>query len=90
MLGFNLQEQNFLGSGNTVGIGINKNIYSESYNISFLIHMLPKMLLVLDIIFILEKLIMENLTLQIILSNSQGFGMQFGYPISDTQRINLG
>ena len=25
MLGFNLQEQNFLGSGNTVGIGINKN-----------------------------------------------------------------
>ena len=35
MLGFNLQEQNFLGSGNTVGIGINKNIYSESYNLSF-------------------------------------------------------
>ena len=27
MLGFNLQEQNFLGTGNTVGIGINKNIF---------------------------------------------------------------
>ena len=36
MLGFNLQEQNFLGSGNTVGIGISKNIYSENYNISYL------------------------------------------------------
>ena len=24
------------------------------------------------------------------LSNSQGFGIQFGYPISDTQRINFG
>ena len=36
MLGFNLQEQNFLGSGNTVGIGISKNIYSENYNISVL------------------------------------------------------
>ena len=36
MLGFNLQEQNFLGSGNTVGIGINKNIYSEMYNLSFM------------------------------------------------------
>ena len=36
MLGFNLQEQNFLGSGNTVAIGINKNIYTESYNFSFL------------------------------------------------------
>ena len=33
MLGFNLQEQNFLGSGNTVGIGISKNIYSENYNL---------------------------------------------------------
>ena len=32
MLGFNLQEQNFLGTGNTVGIGINKSIYSETYN----------------------------------------------------------
>ena len=29
MLGFNLQEQNFIGSGNTVAIGINKNIYSK-------------------------------------------------------------
>ena len=36
MLGFNLQEQNFLGSGNTVGIGISKNIYSENYNLSYL------------------------------------------------------
>ena len=35
MLGFNLQEQNFIGSGNTVGIGISKNIYSENYNFSF-------------------------------------------------------
>ncbi|MDA9001352.1 outer membrane protein assembly factor BamA, partial [Gammaproteobacteria bacterium] len=36
MLGFNLQEQNFLGTGNTVAIGINKNVYSEQYNLSFL------------------------------------------------------
>ena len=32
MLGFNSKEQNFMGSGNTVGIGINKNVYSEMYN----------------------------------------------------------
>ena len=35
MLGFNLQEQNFLGTGNTVGIGINQNVYTKSYNLSF-------------------------------------------------------
>ena len=36
MVGFNLQEQNFLGTGNTVAVGINKNVYSEQYNLSFL------------------------------------------------------
>ena len=35
MLGFNLNERNFLGSGNTVGIAINKSVYQESYNLSF-------------------------------------------------------
>ena len=40
MLGFNLQEQNFLGSGNTVGIGINKNIYRRV--IIFLLLILPQ------------------------------------------------
>ena len=35
MLGFNLQERNFLGTGNSVGIAINKSIYQEVYNLSF-------------------------------------------------------
>ena len=35
MLGFNLQERNFLGSGNQVGIAINKSIYQENYNLSY-------------------------------------------------------
>ena len=35
MLGFNLQERNFLGSGNSVGININKSIYQELYNLSY-------------------------------------------------------
>ena len=34
MLGFNLQERNFLGTGNSVGININKSIYQEAYNLS--------------------------------------------------------
>ena len=67
MLGFNLQEQNFLGSGNTVGIGISKNIYSESYNISFLDPYATKDAVSLGYNYISEKPITENLMLPTIL-----------------------
>ena len=90
MLGFNLQEQNFLGSGNTVGIGINKNIYSESYNISFLDPYATKDAVSLGYNLYYRKTDYGEFNVANYLSNSQGFGLQFGYPISDTQRINLG
>jgi outer membrane protein insertion porin family len=90
MLGFNLQEQNFLGSGNTVGIGINKNIYSESYNISFLNPYATKDAVSLGYNLYYRKTDYGEYNVANYLSNSQGFGLQFGYPISDTQRINLG
>lgn len=90
MLGFNLQEQNFLGSGNTVGIGINKNIYSESYNISFLDPYATKDAVSLGYNIYFRETDYGEFNVANYLSNSQGFGLQFGYPISDIQRINLG
>ena len=90
MLGFNLQEQNFLGTGNTVGIGINKNIYTESYNISFLDPYATKDAVSLGYNLYFRETDYGEFNVANYLSNSQGFGMQFGYPISDTQRINLG
>ncbi len=35
LLGFNLQENNFLGSGNSVGIGINKSTFQNSYSLNY-------------------------------------------------------
>ena len=35
LLGFNLQENNFLGSGNSVGLGINKSTYQDSYSFNY-------------------------------------------------------
>ena len=90
MLGFNLQEQNFLGSGNTVGIGINKNIYSESYNISFLDPYATKDAVSLGYNIYFRETDYGEYNVANYLSNSLGFGLQFGYPISDIQRINLG
>ena len=90
MLGFNLQEQNFLGTGNTVGLGINKNVYTESYNLSFLDPYATKNAVSLGYNIYYRKTDYGKFNVANYLSNSQGAGLQFGYPISDTQRINLG
>ena len=89
MIGFNLQERNFLGTGNSVGIAINKSIYQEVYNLSFY-----------DPYFTIDgasrgyslyyrKTDYGEFNIANYTSDSQGFGIQFGYPISDTQRVGL-
>ena len=90
MLGFNLQEQNFLGSGNTVAIGINKNIYNESYNFSYLDPYYTKDGISRGYNIYFRETDYGEFNVANYLSNSQGAGIQFGYPISDVQRINFG
>ncbi len=90
MLGFNLQEQNFLGTGNTVAIGISKNVYSESYNFSFQDPCATKDGVSRGYNIYFRETDYGEYNVANYLSNSQGFGTQFGYPISDTQRLNLG
>ena len=90
MLGFNLQEQNFLGSGNTVGIGISKNIYSENYNLSYLNPYATKDGVSQGYNLYYRKTDYGEFNVANYLSDSMGFGVQFGYPITDTQRVNFG
>ena len=90
MLGFNLQEQNFLGSGNAVAIGINKNIYTESYNFSFLDPYYTKDGISRGYNIYFRETDYGEFNVANYLSNSQGAGIQFGYPISDVQRVNFG
>ena len=89
MLGFNLQEKNFLGSGNTVGIGINKNIYSEMYNLSFSDPYATKDGVSLGYNIYFRETDYGEFNIANYLTNSNGFGAQFGYPISDTQRLSF-
>ena len=89
MIGFNLQERNFLGTGNSVGIAINKSIYQEVYNLSFY-----------DPYYTIDgasrgyslyyrKTDYGEFNIANYTSDSQGLGIQFGYPISDIQRVGL-
>ena len=89
MLGFNLQEQNFLGTGNTVAIGINKNVYSEQYNLSFLDPFATKDGVSLGYNAYFRETDYGEYNVANYLTNSNGIGIQYGWPISDTQRLNL-
>ena len=88
-LGFNLQEQNFFGTGNTVGIGINKNIYSESYNLSFLDPFATKDAVSLGYNLYFREVDYGEFNVANYLTNSYGIGAQFGYPITDVRRLNF-
>ena len=88
-LGFNLSEQNFLGSGNTVAIGINKNIYSESYNLSYLNPYATIDGISMGANIYYRKTDYGEYQVANYLSNSYGLGFQFGYPLSDTQRLGF-
>ena len=66
MLGFNLQEQNFLAQEIQLELVLVKIFIQKVIIFLSKIHMLPKMELAVATIFISEKLIMVNSTLQII------------------------
>ena len=88
-LGFNLSQQNFMGSGNTVAVGINKSIYSESYNFSYInpYQTIDGVSLGANLYF--RETDYGEYQVANYLANSYGLGFQFGYPISDTQRIGF-
>ena len=68
----------------------NKNVYTESYNISFLDPYATKDAVSLGFNLYFRETDYGEFNVANYLTNSHGLGMQFGYPISDTQRLNLG
>ena len=88
-LGFNLQEQNFMGTGNTLSLGINKNIYSEMYNFAFMDPYATVDGVSVGYNLYFRETDYGEYNVANYLTNSEGIGVQYGYPISDTQRLGL-
>lgn len=89
MLGFNLQERNFLGTGNSVGININKSIYQELYNLSYYNPYFTIDGASRGYSLYYRKTDYGEFNVANYTADSAGLGIQFGYPISDTQRVGL-
>ena len=88
-LGFNLQEQNFMGTGNTLSLGINKNVYSEMYNFAFMDPYATVDGVSVGYNLYFRETDYGNYNVANYLTNSEGLGVQYGYPISDTQRLGF-
>lgn len=88
-LGFNLQEQNFMGTGNTLSLGINKNIYSEMYNFAFMDPYATVDGVSVGYNLYFRETDYGEYNVANYLTNSEGLGVQYGYPISDTQRLGF-
>ena len=88
-LGFNLQEQNFMGTGNTLSLGINKSVYSEMYNFAFMDPYATVDGVSVGYNLYFRETDYGNYNVANYLTNSEGLGVQYGYPISDSQRLGF-
>jgi len=90
ILGLNLQENNFLGTGNRVGIGINRSRFQESLNLSYTDPYFTE-----DGVSAGYSVFARNTdfgTFQVASFTTDVIGLRvnFGYPLSETSRISFG
>ena len=88
-LGLNLADNNFLGTGNRFNLGVSKSIYQEAYNISFFDPYFTMDGVSRGYSIYFRETDYGEYNIANYLTNSMGAGVQFGYPISDTQRVGL-
>ena len=88
-IGLNLADNNFLGTGNRFNLGVSKSIYQESYNISFFDPYFTMDGVSRGYSIYFRETDYGEYNIANYLTNSMGAGVQFGYPISDTQRVGL-
>ena len=88
-LGLNLADNNFLGTGNRFNLGVSKSIYQEAYNITFFDPYFTMDGVSRGYSIYFRETDYGEYNIANYLTNSMGAGVQFGYPISDTQRVGL-
>ena len=90
MLGANLTENNFFGTGKQVGVGINKSAYQSSLNFSY-----SEPYFTIDGVsagysIYARETDYGELRLQPFSQNTKGASVNWSYPISEIQRIGFG
>lgn len=90
MLGANLTENNFLGTGKTVGVGINKSAYQSSLNFNYTEPFFTPNGVSAGYGIYIRETDYSKLRLQPFSQNTKGATLNWSYPISEVQRIGFG
>lgn len=90
MLGANLTENNFLGTGKQVGVGINKSTYQSSLNFSYTEPYFTADGVSAGYSIFARETDYSRLRLQPFSQNTRGANLNWSYPISEIQRIGFG
>ena len=90
MLGANLTENNFLGTGKQVGVGINKSTYQSSLNFSYTEPYFTADGVSAGYSIYARETDYSRLRLQPFSQNTRGANLNWSYPITEIQRIGFG
>lgn len=89
-LGISVQQNNWFGTGKSVGFGINKNLFQTSYNFSYSDPYFTPDGVSRGFNAYFNSRDTEQLQTIRYSSDTYGAGMNFGYPISEISRVGFG
>lgn len=89
VLGANVSQSNFLGSGNKVSFGINRSSYETSYSFGYTDPYYTEDGVSRGINLFYRERDFEEYRLATFSTNSYGGSVSYGYPLSETQRVGF-
>lgn len=89
ILGVNLQQDNFLGSGKRVGIGLNSSRYQDVYNFSYTNPYYTEDGVSRGFNLFYRSTDLDKVNVASYSTNTFGGSVNFGYPIKETERLGF-
>jgi len=89
ILGANLQQNNFLGTGKQVGIGLNTSKYQDLYSFNYVDPYFTVDGVSRGFSVFYRSTDLEEINIASYTTDTWGGNVSFGYPISETQRLGL-
>ena len=90
VIGANLSENNFLGTGKKVTVAVNRSTYRDSLNLSFTEPYFTVDGVSLGYSIFARETDYDQINVSSFSTNSKGANVNWGYPLSETDRIGFG
>lgn len=89
ILSANLQQNNFLGSGRRVGVGVSNSKYQTNYNLNYVNPYYTEDGVSRGFSVFFRKTDLDEVNISRFSTDTWGGTMSFGYPISETERLGF-